>query len=96
MGRHGLICAANIKTSQGRTNRPISKLIPLEVLPSTGMETDGLNSAPEDGQTVKGLVDKQPQRTTVKRGKLRVMDWVKYRIMGIIRERKFSQIVHFF
>ena len=30
-GKDGLVRAAHIRTAQGRTNRPISKLCPLEV-----------------------------------------------------------------
>ena len=30
-GKDGLVRAAKIRTAQGRTNRPIAKLIPLEV-----------------------------------------------------------------
>ena len=30
-GKDGLVHAAKIRTAQGRTNRPIAKLIPLEV-----------------------------------------------------------------
>ena len=31
VGNNGLVRAAHIRTGQGRTNRPISKLCPLEV-----------------------------------------------------------------
>ena len=39
-GRDGLTHAAKIKTSQGRTNHPVAKLIPLEVSTLIALETD--------------------------------------------------------
>ena len=47
-GADGLIRAANIRTSIGRTNRPITKLYPLEI---TTAESDTLckqNSSPKE------------------------------------------------
>ena len=39
-GKDGLTHAVKIKTTQGRTNRPIAKLIPLEVSTPIAPETD--------------------------------------------------------
>jgi len=44
-GKDGLVCAANIKTPQGRTNLPIAKMIPLEVSTPTSTETDKSKSS---------------------------------------------------
>ena len=54
-GKNRLIHAANIKTSQGRNNRPIAELIPLEVSIPTGTETERHNSVAQDTQIVKDL-----------------------------------------
>jgi len=76
VGKDGLTRAANIKTSQGRSNCPISKLIPLEVSTPTRTETERHDSVTQDTQLVKDL-DKRPLRTAAQRGRKRVMDWVK-------------------
>jgi len=77
MGKDGLVHAANIKTSQGRTNRPIAKLIPLEVSNATSTEEDTCNNATKDMQTARDPVDIRPQRTAAQRGRKRVLHWVK-------------------
>ena len=77
-GKDGLVRAANIKTSQGRTNRPIAKLIPLEVSTPIATETDRPNSvAQKDTHTVKDTVDKRPQRAAAQRGREKVMNLVE-------------------
>ena len=77
MGKDGLTRAANIKTSQGRTNRPIAKLIPLEVSTATSTEGDTCHNAAKETQTVRDSIDKRPQRTAAQRGRKRVADWVE-------------------
>ena len=77
MGKDGLTRAANIKTSQGMTNRPIAKLIPLEVSTATSTEGDTCNNAAKDTQTVRDSIDQRPQRTAAQRGRKRVADWVE-------------------
>lgn len=75
-GKDGLTRAAKIKTSRGRTNRPIAKLIPLEVSTPIAPETDQPNSvAKNDIQMVRDT-DKRPQRAAAQRGK-EIMNWVK-------------------
>jgi len=74
-GKDGLMHAAKIKTSQGRTNRPIAKLIPLEVSTPVAPETDQPNSvAQNDTQTI---TDRPPQRVAAQRGRQKVVNWVK-------------------
>ena len=51
-GNDGLVCAAKIRTAQGRTNRPIARLIPLEVSSdvANSSSTDETNTiSPPDG-----------------------------------------------
>ena len=76
-GKDGLTRAAKIKTPQGRTNRPIAKLIPLEVSTPIAPEMDRPSSvAKSDAQMVKDT-DKRPQRVAAQRGREKVMNWVK-------------------
>ncbi|XP_065896204.1 uncharacterized protein [Dysidea avara] len=81
IGKDGLVRAAYIKTSQGRTNRPIAKLIPLEVSSPTVTETEGsTNGCQKDTinkPTVKNTADKRPRRAAAHRGRERVANWVK-------------------
>ncbi|XP_065890652.1 uncharacterized protein [Dysidea avara] len=81
IGKDGLVRAAYIKTSQGRTNRPIAKLIPLEVSSPTVTETEGsTNGSQKDTinkPTVKNTADKRPRRAAAHRGRERVVNWVK-------------------
>jgi len=75
IGKDGLVHAANIKTSQRRTNHPIAKLIPLEVSTQTSTKTDRSKSfAQKDTHAVKDSTDKQLQRAATRRGRERVMD----------------------
>ena len=49
-GKDGLVRAAHIRTAQGRTNRPISKLCPLEVLSDESQaECVGRPDSPDSG-----------------------------------------------
>ena len=55
-GKDGLVRAAKIRTSQGRTNRPIARLIPLEVSlnvtgESTADEEKDVQPPPDDANT---------------------------------------------
>ena len=42
VGNDGLVRAAHIRTAQGRTNRPISKLCPLEVSSNEESQTESV------------------------------------------------------
>ena len=80
-GRDGLVCAAYIKTSQGRTNRPIAKLIPLKVSTLMIVETKGPTSISHkdtpNKPIVKNTADERLKREAARRGRERVMNWVK-------------------
>ena len=74
-GRDGLVRAAKIKTSQGRTNRPIAKLVPLEVSTPTATEMDIPSSVVREN--VRNRVFERPQRAAAQKGRERVMNWVE-------------------
>ena len=77
-GRDGLVHATKIKTSQGRTNRPIAKLVPLEVSTPTATEMDIPSSVVrESTHIVRDIVDKRPQTAATQKGRERVMNWVE-------------------
>ena len=72
-GKDRLARAVKIKTAQGRTNRPIAKLIPLEV---STPEVDGPSSvAQEETTTVRDTVER-PHRAAAQQGRERVKNWV--------------------
>ncbi|XP_065914598.1 uncharacterized protein [Dysidea avara] len=90
-GADGLIRAANIRTSTGRTNQPITKLYPLEI---TTAESDTLckqNSSPKENpsnsdaqsSTVEQTDDNsmperiRPVRQAALRGRQQVKEWTK-------------------
>ena len=81
IGKDRLVRAAYIKTSQGRTNRSIAELIPLEVSSPTVTETEGSTSGSQkdtiNKPTVKNTADKRPRRAAAHRGRERVVNWVK-------------------
>jgi len=77
----GLICAANIRTSTGKTNRPITKLYPLEINANleTSITTDSTDDPTDksDGSEISSPLDRCPQRDAARRGKLRISEWSK-------------------
>ena len=77
-GKDGLVRAANIRTSTGRTNRPIVKLYPLEVTSSEAPATNSKNDAKipmED--TVTPEQEKRPQRRAAHKAKSQMMEWIQ-------------------
>ena len=80
-GNDGLVRAANIRTTHGRTNRPIAKLIPLEVSSNltasdkTSQSHDKLNSAANSEDKNSGR--ERPKRRAAERGMDKVKHWIK-------------------
>ena len=74
-GGDGLVRAANIRTSTGRTNRPIIRLIPLEVsAPDKDSDTNRLSCS--DSQTdVFEEVKLRPTRNSAKKARERLTQW---------------------
>ena len=85
-GNDGLVRAANIRTAWGRTNRPITKLVPLEV---SSLSVDAMQDTSQTrsltsttttagGPNVK-ITDQggRPQREAARRGKAHVANWVE-------------------
>ena len=85
-GGDGLIRAANIRTSTGKTNRPITKLYPLEVNTNVDSTVPEVTNAVSDDSTCSSkrcttdsstLPDSRPQRDAARRGRMRVSEWTK-------------------
>ena len=77
-GKDGLVRAAKIKTTQGKTNRPIAKLIPLEVSTPIVPETHGPNSTAQQETPTEGdTVERRPHRAAAQRSRERVKNWIE-------------------
>ena len=70
-GADGLVRAANIRTSSGRTNRPITKLHPLKITATT-KETE-LPSTETKNEAEK---PKRPKRQAALRASDRISNWI--------------------
>ena len=83
VGGDGLVRAADIQTSTGRTNRPITKLYPLEVTANT--ETKASLDQSQDGSTVAAereetattipAPQRRPQRVSARLAAEKMMKW---------------------
>ena len=69
-GGDGLIRAASIRTSTGKTTRPITKLYPLEV--NTNLHTNTTADTTDDPNPTDGTSD-----TPSRKGRSRVTEWSK-------------------
>ena len=78
-GGDGVIRAANICISTGKTNRPITKLYPLEVNTNVDSTEPEVTNAESDDRTSSSkrcttdsstLLDSRPQRDAARRGKM--------------------------
>ena len=79
-GEDGLVRAANIRTSTGRTNRLIAKLYPLEVTaedPLFKQHQDKSNSSGDGDQTLQTEVKRRPARKAAIRGRQQVREWTQ-------------------
>ena len=84
-GNDGLVRAANIRTATGKTNRPIARLVPLEVSSSiddpiqhTSQTTNAATTTPGIGPSTE--VTNQggrPRREAAQRGMERVANWIQ-------------------
>ena len=83
-GNDGLVQAANVRTSNQITSRPITKLYPLEVSAPTELiripiETETDNPSGDDSACVSGVTEpeKLPKRATAKRAVFRLSEWTR-------------------
>lgn len=85
-GNDGLVRAANIRTATGKTNRPIARLVPLEVSSSTTTNSTQHSSQTRDDTTASPTVgpntevtnrEGRPQREAAQRGMERVTNWIQ-------------------
>lgn len=78
-GKDGLVRAANIRTANGRTNRPIARLIPLEVVSNTTATGGDDNTRPDNTHPNSSETEgaRRPKRRAAERGRDRVRSWAK-------------------
>ena len=77
-GGDGLIRAASIRTSTGKTTRPITNLYPLEV--NTNLHTNTTADTTDDPNPTDDTSDtpsSRPQREAARKGRSRVNEWSK-------------------
>ena len=72
-GEDGLVRSANIRTTTGRTNRPIARLYPLEVT-AADQSTDEITTDDQNQMTDNNTT--QPVRRAAERSRTRVKEWV--------------------
>ena len=72
-GADGMIRSANVRTSTGRTNRPIARLYPLELTEATVTRTP-TDDQPEESPTDTSIC--RPTREAAKRGRQVVKQWI--------------------
>ena len=84
-GEDGLIRAAYIRTSTGRTNCPISKLYPLEVTAadpllrqhSSSQDTNTLDGGDQTMQQEENTTERRPARKAALRCRQQVREWTQ-------------------
>ena len=84
-GNDGLVRAANIRTATGKTNRPIARLVPLEVSSSiddpiqhTSQTTNAATTTPGVGPSTEVTYQGgRPRREAAQRGMERVANWIQ-------------------
>ena len=84
-GNDGYVRAAEVRTSSARTNRPISKLYPLEISSEKEemLNTDTINNEDDDQQCTDNigehspLIKKQPIRSSAAKARQNISCWSK-------------------
>ena len=74
-GADGMIRSANIRTANGKTNRPIARIYPLEVT-ATDSEVATQSSATSVPETRDTPPSKRPMREAAKRGQSLMKEWI--------------------
>ena len=69
-----MIHSADIRTSTGKTNRPIVKLYPLEV---TTNDTEPVNTTAVEEQDGRVSVNRPSRRTAAKKATRQISEWTK-------------------
>ena len=70
-GSDGLVRAVNIRTSNGRTNRPITKLYPLEITATTKKADPSAVKTIDDAK-----IPKRPKRKAAQQASQRISNWI--------------------
>ena len=74
-GADGLTRSTDIRTSTGRTNRPIARLYPLEVTAAEVPPTDGESTREESVTAIDQESQPRPVRDAAVRGSHKVQQW---------------------
>ena len=79
-GGDGLVRAATLRTANGTTNRPITKLYPLELNETeslTDIETKEEHSSADSVNLSESAVDTRPQRRSAQRATIQMKKWAR-------------------
>ena len=79
-GGDGLVRAATLRTANGTTNRPITKLYPLELNETeslTDIETKEEHSSTDSVNLSESAVDTRPQRRSAQRATIQMKKWAR-------------------
>ena len=71
-GKDNMIRSANIRTATGRTNRPISRLYPLEVSAAEATVKQPIASERSDSP----IHPKRPVREAAEKGRIQMKEWI--------------------
>ena len=74
-GKDGLVRAVNLRTSNGRTNRPITKLYPLELVEASGISDNASASRLEEIQNVEPEIRERTVREAAKKATRQLKKW---------------------
>ena len=73
-GNDGLVRAANVRTDNFATSRPISRLYPLEVSTTPSMQVE---KVPKDSNSVPASSKERPKRKAAERARSQISEWTR-------------------
>ena len=74
-GKDNGVCSANIRTRNGVTNRPVTKLYPLEVTDKSNVELIHKENVIKDASDT--VTTNHPRRDAAQRERQRIAEWVE-------------------
>jgi transposase InsO family protein len=76
-GKDGLVRAVNLRTSKGKTNRPITKLYPLELVDSEKSSDSPVEREVGDPKEIVSEIPKRPVREAAKKASQKISAWTE-------------------
>ena len=76
-GKDGLVRAVNLRTSKGKTNRPITKLYPLELVDSEKFSDSPVEREVGDPKEIVSEIPKRPVREAAKKASQKISAWTE-------------------